>query len=201
MSRRFYSSVAERTSLAGAVDASTTTLIVNAVAGWPTNTPYTLLLDTDTINEEIVEVVNRSGTTLTVNRGVDGSTGKAHDAGADVRHGVSGRDFNEPNLHVNTPVQHITVVTSSTRPSVPVNGQVIFESDTGLYFGWDGSRWGAIGGGATGGGSDRVFFENDVVVTENYTITSSANAGSFGPVTIDDGVTVTIPSGSVWTVV
>jgi len=97
MSRRFYSSIAERTTLASAVDGSTTTFLVNAVVGWPTNTPYTLLIDVDTVNEEIVEVTNRSGTTLTVVRGVDGSTAKAHDSGADVRHGVSGRDFAEKN--------------------------------------------------------------------------------------------------------
>jgi hypothetical protein len=97
MAKRFYSSIAERTTLASAVDASTITFIVSAVAGWPSSTPYTLLIDSDTVNEEIVEVTNRSGTTLTVTRGVDGSTGKEHDAGADVRHGVSGRDFSEKN--------------------------------------------------------------------------------------------------------
>jgi hypothetical protein len=97
MARRFYSSVAQRTTLADQVNATTGTFIVNGVAGWPANTPYTLLVDADTINEEIVEVTARGGSTLTVTRGVDGSTGKAHDAGADVRHGVSGRDFSEKN--------------------------------------------------------------------------------------------------------
>jgi hypothetical protein len=101
MSRRYYSSIAERTTLSFAVNASTTTFIVNAVVGWPSNTPYTLIIDVDTINEEIVTVTNRSGTTLTVTRGVDGSTAKTHDSGADVRHGVSGRDFDEPNAHLN----------------------------------------------------------------------------------------------------
>lgn len=101
MSVRYYSSVAERTTLAGAVSNSTTTFVVDAVVGWPTQFPYTLLVDADTINEEIVQVTNRSGTTLTVTRGVDGSTAKAHDAGADVRHGVSARDFSEPNTHIN----------------------------------------------------------------------------------------------------
>jgi hypothetical protein len=101
MSRRYYSSIAERTTLSFAVNATTTTFIVNAVVGWPSNTPYTLIIDVDTINEEIVTVTNRSGTTLTVTRGVDGSTAKTHDSGADVRHGVSARDFDEPNAHLN----------------------------------------------------------------------------------------------------
>jgi hypothetical protein len=59
----------------------------------------------------------------------------------------------------------------------------------------------AGGSGATGGGTNQVFFQNDQTVTTNYTITSSKNAGTFGPITVNSGVTVTVPSGSVWTVV
>jgi hypothetical protein len=46
-----------------------------------------------------------------------------------------------------------------------------------------------------------VFYENDTNVSSNYTITSNKNAMSAGPITIDSGVTVTVPSGSAWTVV
>jgi hypothetical protein len=55
--------------------------------------------------------------------------------------------------------------------------------------------------GATGGGTDRVFYENDQVVTTAYTITSGKNAMTAGPITISDGIEVTVPSGSTWTVV
>ncbi len=55
--------------------------------------------------------------------------------------------------------------------------------------------------GATGGGSDQVFYENGKIVTTNYTITDTENAVSAGPVTINSGATVTIPTGSVWVVV
>ena len=59
--------------------------------------------------------------------------------------------------------------------------------------------------GATGGGSDKVIVENGTTITTNYTIGTSfgatCNAGSFGPITINAGVTLTIPSGSVYTVV
>ena len=58
---------------------------------------------------------------------------------------------------------------------------------------------------ATGGGSDKVFYENSTTVTQDYTIGttfgSAANAMSAGPVTINSGVTVTVPSGSTYTVV
>jgi hypothetical protein len=44
-------------------------------------------------------------------------------------------------------------------------------------------------------------FENAQVIAANYTITSGNNAISAGPVTVNSGVTVTVPSGSVWTIV
>jgi hypothetical protein len=52
-----------------------------------------------------------------------------------------------------------------------------------------------------GGGTDKLFYENDTVMTTDYTITSGKNAGTFGPVTINSEITVTIPSGSVWSIV
>ena len=51
------------------------------------------------------------------------------------------------------------------------------------------------------GAKEGIFWENSQTITSNYTITSGKNAGTFGPVTIADGVTVTIPDGSTWTVV
>jgi len=52
-----------------------------------------------------------------------------------------------------------------------------------------------------GGGSDKVFAENDAFVWSNYTIPLGRNASSAGPVSISSGVTVTISSGSTWTIV
>jgi hypothetical protein len=57
------------------------------------------------------------------------------------------------------------------------------------------------GGGATGAGTDAVFFLNDQSVTASYSIPSTKNAMTAGPITIDAGVIVTVPSGSTWTVV
>jgi hypothetical protein len=42
---------------------------------------------------------------------------------------------------------------------------------------------------------------NSATVTANYTIPSGSNAMSAGPVTVNSGVTVTVSSGSIWTVV
>ena len=55
--------------------------------------------------------------------------------------------------------------------------------------------------GATGGGTDRVFYENDQTVNTNYTISTNKNAMSAGPITVANGITVTVPNGSTWTIV
>ena len=53
----------------------------------------------------------------------------------------------------------------------------------------------------TGGGSDKIFYENDQTVATDYTITNGKNAMSAGPITIASGVTVTVGSGETYTVV
>lgn len=53
----------------------------------------------------------------------------------------------------------------------------------------------------SGGNSDNAILLNGITITTNYTIPTNYNAGSFGPITINSGATVTVPSGSVWTVV
>ena len=63
--------------------------------------------------------------------------------------------------------------------------------------------WGNASAGATGGNSNanKIFWENEQTVTHAYTIQNNHNAGSFGPITINSGVTVTVGSGENWTVV
>jgi hypothetical protein len=91
--------------------------------------------------------------------------------------------------------------TTAQRPGSPVGGMLRFNDDLDKFEGYNGTAWSSVGGGATGGGSDDVFYENGQNVTANYTITSGKNAMSAGPITVDSGVTVTVPSGSVWTIV
>jgi hypothetical protein len=55
--------------------------------------------------------------------------------------------------------------------------------------------------GATGAGTDAVFFLNDQSVNTSYSIPLTKNALTAGPITVAAGVTVTVPAGSVWTVV
>jgi hypothetical protein len=64
-----------------------------------------------------------------------------------------------------------------------------------------GGVWRAFGSTSTGGEADRVFVETNKNITANYTLSDGFNAMSAGPVVIANGVTVTVPSGSTWTIV
>ena len=86
--------------------------------------------------------------------------------------------------------------TQAQRDGTPAAGYFRFNSDITKFEGYNGSAWGSVGGGATGGGSDEIFIENGQTVTTNYTLTTNKNAMSVGPISINSGVTVTIPSGS-----
>ena len=55
-------------------------------------------------------------------------------------------------------------------------------------------------GVGTGGSGQSVFFESSKTVDYDYTITTNFNAMSTGPISVDSGITVTIPSGSNWVV-
>jgi hypothetical protein len=89
--------------------------------------------------------------------------------------------------------------TTGQRPTGAA-GYIRYNSTTGSFEGYT-TAWGSIGGGATGAGGDQIFYQNGQTVTTDYTITAGQNAGTFGPVTINAGVTVTVPSGSVWSIV
>ncbi len=91
--------------------------------------------------------------------------------------------------------------TTGERPGTPVNGMIRYNTTLNQFEGYKASAWGAIGGGATGGSSDDIFYENGQTVTTNYTLSTGKNAMSAGPISINSGVTVTVPSGASWTVV
>jgi len=98
-----------------------------------------------------------------------------------------------------------TAANWDTTNPVLAQGEAGYALDTGeLKLGDGTTPWNAlknVSGGATGGGTDDVFYENSQTVTTNYTITTDKNAMSAGPITIASGITVTIPSGVAWVVV
>jgi hypothetical protein len=90
--------------------------------------------------------------------------------------------------------------TTAQRPVSPVDGQMRYNTDTNQFEGYQGGAWGQLGGGATGGGGDEVFLENGVTVTTSYTLSTNKNALSVGPISINSGAVVTIPSDQRWVV-
>jgi len=93
----------------------------------------------------------------------------------------------------------LNVGTTAERPT-PVTGMVRYNSTLTKFEGYGASAWGALGGGATGGGADEVFVENGQTVTTSYTITTNKNAMSTGPISVNSGVVVTVPTGARWVV-
>ena len=97
--------------------------------------------------------------------------------------------------------------TTAQRPGSPTNGDIRYNStehETEVYKNGSWSNVGSgSGGGATGGnsGNNAVFWENQLTVTHNYSLTAARGVGSFGDIVINSGVTVTIPSTSSWTIV
>jgi hypothetical protein len=91
----------------------------------------------------------------------------------------------------------LPVGTDAQRPT-PAAGMLRFNDDSDEFEGYDGTAWGSIGGGSniTAFG----LWENASVISANYTIGSGNNATSSGPITINSGITVTVPTGSRWVV-
>ena len=90
--------------------------------------------------------------------------------------------------------------TTAERPVSPANGQIRYNTTTSQFEGYQGGAWGQLGGGATGAGGDEVFQENSLIVTTSYTLTTGKNAMSVGPIQINSGAVVTVPSGQRWVV-
>jgi hypothetical protein len=91
----------------------------------------------------------------------------------------------------------LPVGTTAERDVTPQAGYIRFNSDTGQFEGYNGVIWTAVGGGNT---TNTGLWENAQDITTDYSITAGNNAMSAGPITIDAGVEVTVPTGSRWIV-
>jgi len=86
--------------------------------------------------------------------------------------------------------------TTAQRPGSPTAGDLRFNSTTTSAEIYNGTAFVAVGGGATGAGGDACFYENDLTVTTSYSISANSGAHAVGPLVINSGVTVTVPSTS-----
>lgn len=97
---RYYSSIAVDTTLSAGITADQTSLTVTSATGYPAQFPFTIVLDPDTLSEELCEVTNAAGTVFTVTRGFDSTTPASHGLGAVVKHVISAEDLREPQEHI-----------------------------------------------------------------------------------------------------
>ena len=111
---------------------------------------------------------------------------------------LAGATFTGDVIHNYTTALQIPVGTTAQRPGSPSTGDFRFNSTTTSAEIYNGSEFTAVGGGAgaTGGGTDEVFFESDQTATTSYSITANKNAHTVSP-TINSGVTITVPSGAI----
>ena len=111
---------------------------------------------------------------------------------------LTGGTFTGKVIHNYTSSLTIPTGTTAQRDGSPAVGMFRHNSTLNQFEGYNNGAWGAIGGGAgaTGGGTDEVFFESDQAATTNYTLSSGKHAHTVSP-TINSGVTITVPSGAI----
>jgi hypothetical protein len=97
-------------------------------------------------------------------------------------------------INVGTPgAGTVTASSLSLGTGTPGQTYVINPAGTAFVFG--------NAGGASGGGTDQIFYLNGQSVTTDYTVAGTYNAMTAGPIQINTGITVTISTGAVWTIV
>ena len=128
--------------------------------------------------------------------GATGNVTLGDAAGDEVTHNAG--TVNVPNnlIYFGTGTVTLPNGTTAQRPT-PAAGMIRYNTTEAEFEGYADGEWGSIGGGASAGGA---IYENVDNISENYTITAGSNGMSVGPMTIDPGFTVTIPSGQRWVI-
>jgi len=88
--------------------------------------------------------------------------------------------------------------TEAERPGSPAAGMIRYNSDAASFEGYT-TEWGSIGGGGQEAGG--AILTNTDTATETYEFPSGTNGFSVGPITVSDGVSVTVASGNRWVVI
>lgn len=128
-------------------------------------------------------------------------------ATASIRTATGANIIMAPNTYIGvsaTTGVRVPVGASGDRPAAnSANvGMIRLNTTSGMFEGYTGTEWVEFSRqvSAVGGGTNKVFQENETTITEDYTITSGKSAMSVGPITMAAGVTVTIPAGKRWVI-
>ena len=125
---RYYSAIAQDTTLSAPATNSATSLTVSATTGFPTSYPYILAVDYGASAEELVNVTAAAGLTLTVTRAFNGSSAVAHSTGAVVRHVIVAQDMSELQAHINS--QTLSTTGAYTSGAHGITGAFVGTTDT-----------------------------------------------------------------------
>ena len=128
-------------------------------------------------------------------------------ATSSIRTGTGANIIMAPNTYIGTGATtgvRVPVGASGDRPAANTAnvGMIRFNSTIGMFEGYTGNEWVEFSRqvSAVGGGTNKVFQENETLITEDYTITAGKSAMSVGPITMAAGVTITIPAGKRWVI-
>lgn len=70
----------------------------------------------------------------------------------------------------------------------------------GQQYARESQAWSVVASSGGGASANGVIYENGLTITDNYTLTTNKNGMSVGPITVDTGTSVTIPSGQRWVI-
>jgi len=187
---RYYSAVAQDTTITSGISSSSTSVAVASTTGFP-SVPFVVALDYNNSLEELVTVSNVSGLTLTISRANAGlgsgtvGTAVAHGAGAAVRHVITAQDMTEAQAHIAATgsIHGVTGALASASSVTTVS------SNLATHTGATGSVHGVTGA---------VVGTTDTQTLTNKDLTSSTN--SF-PSNLGNTFTVNAQTGTTYTLV